>query len=83
MQLAQTCMSLFLTHIKLVKPVQDGHTLLKESIDTFKIDKIKSERSQNDYNLHVANINILEFACYTHITGKILPGWTQTAERMT
>ena len=48
MQLAQTCMNLFLTHIKLVKPLHDEHTLLKESLNTVKIDKINSKWSQND-----------------------------------
>ena len=46
MQLAQTCFNLFLTHIKQANLLQDVHIPLKESPNTFKIDKIKSERSQ-------------------------------------
>ena len=48
MQLAETCMNLLLTHIKLVKLLQDGHTLMKESLNTFTIDKSNSEWSKND-----------------------------------
>ena len=59
------------------------HTQLKESLNTFRIDKIKSERSQNDSNLHAATIKILQPAFYSHITGETFIGWTQTAERMT
>ena len=77
-----TCFNLFLTHIKQANLLQDLHTLLKESLNTFKIDKIKSERSQNDENLHAATIKYLQTA-YTHITGETFIGWTQTAERMT
>ena len=42
-----------------------------------------SEWSKNDYNLHSANIKVLEHASYKHIAGKTLTRWTQTAERMT
>ena len=76
-------MNLFLTHIKLVKLLQDGHTLLKESLNTFNIDKISSEWSQNDSNLYAPNIKVLELASYTHITGETLTGWRQITERMT
>ena len=79
LQLAQTCMNLFLTHTKLL---QDGDTLLKESLNTFKIDKIHLEWSQNDKNFHSATIKVLELASYTHVASEILTEWTQTAERM-
>ena len=36
------------THIKSVKLPEDGHSQLKEWVDTFKTDKINSEWSQND-----------------------------------
>ena len=83
MELAQTCFNLFFTHIKQVNLLQDVHTLLKESLNTFKIDKIKSESSQNDSNLHAATIKILQPVSYTYIAGETLITWTQTAERMT
>ena len=83
MQLAQTCINLFIIHIKLVKLLQDGHTLLKESLNTFKIVKINSEWSRNDQNIQTAAIKVLELAYYAHIAGEILNRWTQTAERMT
>ena len=83
MQQAQTCFDLFLTHIKQVKLLQDVHTLLTESLNTFKINKIKSERSRNDYNLHAANTKVLELVSYTRINGETLIGWSQTAERLT
>ena len=49
----------------------------------FKIDEIKSERSQNDKNLLAANIKILGLISYTYTTGETFIGWTQTSERMT
>ena len=82
MQHAQTCMNLFLTHIKLVKRLQDGHTLLHKSLNTFKIGKKSFEWSQNDKNLHTATIKVLKLASYTLIAGEILTGWTQTAEKI-
>ena len=83
MQLAQTCFNFFHTHIKQVNPLQDVHTLLKESLNTHKIDKIKSERSQTDLNLHAAITKVLGLVSDTHITDKTFIGWTQPAERMT
>ena len=41
MQLDQTCFNLFVTHIKQVNLLEDVHTLRKESLNTFKIDKVK------------------------------------------
>ena len=75
-------MNLFLTHIKPVKLICIGHTLLKESPNTFKIGKIHSEWSQNHQSFHVAKIKVLELPSYNHIAGEILTGWTQTEERM-
>ena len=83
MQLAQTCFNLFLTHITQANQLEDINTQLTESLNTIKINKIKSERSENDENLHAATIKFLQTASYTHITGETLIGWTQAAERMT
>ena len=66
MQLAQTCFNLILTHIKQANLLEDVHTPLKPSLNPFKHDKIKSERSQNYKNLHAANVNPLDFLL-THI----------------
>ena len=66
MQLAQVCFNLFLRHIKQVNLLQDEHSLLEESLNTFKIDKFKSEWSQNDNNLHAANIKVLGCVSYTN-----------------
>ena len=63
--------------------LQDVHKLLKETLNTFKIDKINLNVSQNDYNLHAANIKVLGIGSYTHITGENLIRWTQTTERIT
>ena len=79
----QTCFNLFLAHIKQVNLLLDVATLVKETLNTFKIDKIKAERSQNDYNLHAVTIKVLQTVSYTHITGETLIGRTQTAKRMT
>ena len=76
-------MNLFLTHIKLVILLWDGHKLLEESPNRFKIDKINSEWSQNHLNFNVANIKVLELSSYTHIVDEILTGWTHTAEKRT
>ena len=82
MQLDQTCFNLFLTHIKQVNLLQDVHTLLKESLNTFNIDKIKSEMLQND--TLACSYHKSPWNCFLHhITGETLIGWTQPAERTT
>ena len=43
MQLAKTCMNLFLAHIKLVKLYYDGHKLLNEWFQRLKIDSVDEE----------------------------------------
>ena len=79
----QNLHTLFLTHIKLGKDLYDAHTLMNESLETFKSDKTSSESSQNKKNLHDSTIKVLELVAYTHIFCETLAGQTQAAERMT
>ena len=51
-------MNLLLTHIKLVKLLWDEHTLPKESLNTFKIDKTNSEWDYQNEKLRQKLIKI-------------------------
>ena len=82
MQLTQKFLNLFLTHIKSVKLSWDGHKLLKEWLNTLKIDKVNKEWWQNKYRFNGTTLNLHERDTYTHKDGKTGIGWTHTAGRI-